>query len=309
MTSDNILQCVGSTPCLSLELEEGVVHAKAEFMNPSGSVKDRVAARIIELAISEGTLRPGMRIAEASSGNMGISLAMAGAACGYKVTIYMCETASLERRNLLRLLGAELVLTPAHESVGGAVEALRLDAASDPDVFLVNQFGNRENIAAHYSGTGMEIWEALDGNVDCFVSGIGSGGTLMGVGSYLRERNPDVHLVAVEPKGAAALLGHKPKIHSIEGIGDGFLPDIVDPKLIDSLIEISDSKAVEYALNLAKGKGIFVGMSSGANLAAASMIMKEHPEWRVATILPDRAERYFSTILFAEQPDKKRTAA
>lgn len=309
MTSDNILQCVGSTPCLSLKLEEGIVYAKAEFMNPSGSVKDRVAARIIELAMKEGTLRPGMRIAEASSGNMGISLAMAGAACGYKVTIYMCETASLERRNLLRLLGAELVLTPAHKSVGGAVEALRLDAASDSDVFLVNQFGNRENITAHYNGTGRELWETLDGNVDCFVSGIGSGGTLMGVGSYLRERNPDVHLVAVEPKGAAALLGHKPKIHSIEGIGDGFLPDIVDPQLIDSLIEISDSQAVEHALNLAKGKGIFVGMSSGANLAAASMIMKEHPEWRVATILPDRAERYFSTKLFAEQPDKKRTAA
>lgn len=312
MIFDNVLECVGSTPCLALSLGKNIVHAKAEFMNPSGSVKDRVAARIIDLAIKDGSLRPGMRIAEASSGNMGISLAMAGAACGYGVTIYMCETASVERRNLMRMLGADVILTPAHKSVGGAVEALRNDAVSDPNVFLVNQFANKENILAHYNGTGKEIWDDMDGNIDCFINGIGSGGTLMGVGTYLRERNPDVHLIAVEPKGAAALLGHKPKLHSIEGIGDGFLPEIVDPESIDSIIEISDAQAIEYAQKLAREKGIFIGMSAGANLAAAAMVMKEHPDWRVATILPDRAERYFSTQLFAEQPDiviKGRTAA
>ncbi|WP_291327536.1 PLP-dependent cysteine synthase family protein [Desulfovibrio sp. UCD-KL4C] len=309
MVLDNILECVGSTPCLRLKIDNGIVLAKAEFMNPSGSIKDRVAVRIIKLALKNGTLRPGMRIAEASSGNMGISLAMVGASCGCKVTIYMCETASVERRSILRMLGADLVLTPAHEGVGGAVEALRLDSISDPNVFLVNQFGNKENIAAHYNGTGKELWEDIDSHIDCFISGVGSGGTLMGVGAYLRERNPNVHLVAVEPKGAAALLGHKPKAHSIEGIGDGFLPEIVDPQFIDSVVEISDSEATDYALDLAREKGIFVGMSSGANLAAASSIMEKHPDWRVVTVLPDRAERYFSTQLFANQSVLARTAA
>ncbi|WP_320175454.1 cysteine synthase family protein [Maridesulfovibrio sp.] len=303
MILENVLKCVGNTPCFGLNLGNGIVHAKAEFMNPSGSVKDRVAARIIDLAIKDGSLRPGMCIAEASSGNMGISLAMAGAAYGYDVTIYMCETASIERRNLMRMLGANVILTPAHQSVGGAVEALKVDAVSNPNLFLVNQFSNKENILAHYNGTGKEIWADTDGKIDCFINGIGSGGTLMGVGSYLRERNPDVHLIAVEPKGAAALLGHKPKIHSIEGIGDGFLPEIVDPQSIDSIIEISDSQAIKYAHMLAREMGIFVGMSAGANLAAAVMIMEEHPDWRVATILPDRAERYFSTQLFNEQND------
>jgi len=258
MTLENILMYVGNTPCLNLGLEVGNLFAKAEFMNPSGSIKDRVAARIITHAIKQGALRPGMRIAEASSGNMGISLAMAGAACGYGVTIYMCETASVERRNILRMLGAELILTPARENVGGAVEALKRAAASDHDLFLVNQFGNEENIAAHYHGTGKELWEDMDGSIDCFISGIGSGGTMMGVGTYLRERNPDVQLVAVEPKGAAALLGHKPKLHGIEGIGDGFLPEIVEPQSIDTIIEVTDSEAVAHALGLARSKGIFV---------------------------------------------------
>ncbi|WP_027180092.1 PLP-dependent cysteine synthase family protein [Maridesulfovibrio bastinii] len=298
MTLENVLNCVGGTPCLNLALSSGHVFAKAEFMNPSGSIKDRVAARIIELAIQNGSLRPGMRIAEASSGNMGISLAMAGAAYGYRVTIYMCESASIERRNILRLLGAELVLTPPEQSVGGALEALMADAESDPDVFLVNQFGNKENIAAHYNGTGKELWEDMDGDIDCFISGIGSGGTMMGVGTYLREKNPEVRLIAVEPQGAAALLGHKPKQHGIEGIGDGFLPEIVDPDFIDSIIEVTDSQAVENALALARRKGLFVGMSSGANLAAAALVLKDYPEWKIATTLPDRAERYFSTQLF-----------
>lgn len=303
MIFDNVLKCVGNTPCLALKLGENLVHAKAEFMNPSGSVKDRVAARIIDLAINDGSLRPGMCIAEASSGNMGISLAMAGAACGYDVTIYMCETASVERRNIMRMLGANVILTPAHQSVGGAVEALRVDAASDPNLFLVNQFGNNENILAHYNGTGKEIWEDTGGNIDCFINGIGSGGTMMGVGTYLRERNPDIRLIAVEPKGAASLLGHKPKIHSIEGIGDGFLPDIVKPEYIDAIQEISDAQAIDYARKLARDKGIFIGMSAGANLAAAEIVMNEHPDWRIATILPDRAERYFSTQLFTKQPN------
>jgi cysteine synthase A len=298
MVCDNILDCVGRTPCLRLKFDEGTVFAKAEFMNPGGSVKDRIIFRILGLAEKEGRLRPGMGVAEATSGNTGISLAIAGAARGYPVTIFMPETASRERRKLLLLLGANMVLTPAQESVGGAVAALEKFVRREPDTFVMNQFTNQENVAAHYHGTGREIWEDMEGDVDCFINGIGSGGTLMGVGSFLKERTTAMHLLAVEPRGAAVLLGHTAKVHSIEGIGDGFLPEIVDPELIDSVMEISNKDAVERATDLARTKGLLVGISAGANLAAAIVMLKKNPGWRIATVLPDRAERYFSTPLF-----------
>lgn len=298
MVFDTILDCVGCTPCLRVKTEHGILHAKAEFMNPSGSIKDRIIARIIKQAEESGALRKGMQLADATSGNTGISLAMAGAARGYNVTIFMPENASHERRNLLRLLGATVVLTPSDKSVGGAVDALNEFRKANPETFVVNQFVNRENVAAHYHGTGSEIWKEMDGNIDCFISGIGSGGTLMGVGSFLKEKSPSIHLLAAEPLGAAALLGHGVRKHCIEGIGDGFLPEIVDPKLVDSIYEITDEEAIRHASRLAQTQGILVGISAGANLAAASRVMEEHPDWRVATILPDRAERYFSTSLF-----------
>ena len=298
MMYDNIMDCIGRTPCLRLEYGPGVIFAKAEFMNPSGSIKDRITERILSNAEREGMLRPGMLIAEATSGNTGISLAMAGAARGYQVAIFMPESASFERRNLLRLLGAEVVLTPAKESVGGAIKALAARVSRSDDIFVVGQFANKENVAAHYHGTGREIWEDMGGDIDCFISGVGSGGTLMGVGAFLKEKNPDMHLLAVEPQGVAALLGHKAKAHRIEGIGDGFIPEILEPGRIDSVVEITDSDAIERAARLARTKGLLVGISSGANLAAAATILEKHPEWRVATILPDRAERYFSTPLF-----------
>lgn len=297
MVYTNIMDCLGHTPCLRLKYGKGVVHAKAEFLNPGGSVKDRITRHIIN-AEQEGALRPGMRIAEATNGSTGISLAMAGATRGYEVIIFMPESASLERRNLLRLLGAELVLTPAEENVDGAVRALKEMTEQRDNIFVLGQFFRKENITAHYHGTGQEIWVDMFGQVDCFISGVGSGGTLMGVGTYLKEENPDMKLVAVEPQGAAALLGHKARIHRIEGIGDGFIPEILDPKQIDSIVEISDSDAIERAAGLARSKGLLVGISSGANLAAAAMILEDHPDWRVATTLPDRAERYFSTPLF-----------
>ena len=299
MTFNSVLDCVGSTPCLKVSTENGVVHAKAEFMNPGGSVKDRIIARIVSQAEEEGRLKRGMKVAEATSGNTGISLAMAGAANGYEVTIFMPKTASLERRNLLKLLGAKVELTPAKESVGGAVAALEQFRSTYSDVFVVNQFVNRENIAAHYHGTGTEIWNDVNGKVDCFISGIGSGGTLMGVGSFLKEKAPHVTVIAAEPKGAAALLGHTEACHSIEGIGDGFLPEIVDPALVDEILEISDTDAIDQALHLAQTHGVPVGISSGANLVAANKVLAEHPDWNVVTILPDRAERYFSTPLFS----------
>ena len=282
----------------TLSLHDALPLSKAEFMDPGGSVKDRIIVKILGLAEKEGLLRPGMRVAEATSGNTGISLAIAGAVRGYPVTIFMPETASQERRKLLRLLGANMVLTPAQESVGGAVAALKEFVRHSPNTFVMNQFSNQENVAAHYHGTGREIWEDMKGNVDCFINGIGSGGTLMGVGSFLKERTTGLHLLAVEPRGAAALLGHTATPHSIEGIGDGFLPEIVDPRLIDAVMEISDEDAVECATNLARTKGILVGISAGANLAAAIIMLKRNPGWRIATVLPDRAERYFSTPLF-----------
>ncbi|SHJ56079.1 PLP-dependent cysteine synthase family protein [Halodesulfovibrio aestuarii] len=299
MKFNSVLDCVGSTPCLEVSLENGVVFAKAEFMNPGGSIKDRIVARIVRQAEESGRLYRGMKVAEATSGNTGISLAMAGAANGYDVTIFMPETASLERRNMLKLLGATVELTPAEDSVGGAVAALEQFKVAYPDVFVVNQFVNKENIAAHYYGTGTEIWDDLNGRIDCFVSGIGSGGTLMGVGSFLKEQASHVTVFAAEPKGASALLGHTEGHHCIEGIGDGFLPEIVDPNLVDGIFEISDADAIDQALRLAQTHGVPVGLSSGANLVAANRILAEHPDWNVVTILPDRAERYFSTPMFS----------
>ncbi|MFO7596774.1 MAG: cysteine synthase family protein [Desulfocurvibacter africanus] len=298
MVFDSIMDCVGRTPCLRMDVDGGCVFAKAEFMNPGGSIKDRITAHILKLAETEGRLRSGMRIAEATSGNTGISLAMAGAALGYRVTIFMPETASLERRKLLGLLGAELVLTPAAEGVGGAVAALKDMLERNKDIFVMDQFVNQENARAHYRGTGREIWEDMDGRVDCFVSGLGSGGTLMGVGAYLKEHNPDVRLIAVEPENASALLGQKVRAHRIEGIGDGFVPAIVQIDMISEIMEIADEEAMYRAVELARTRGVMAGISAGANLAAAATVLKKHPGWRVATILPDRAERYFSTAMF-----------
>ncbi|WP_290918556.1 cysteine synthase family protein [Halodesulfovibrio sp.] len=298
MSAVSIMDCIGHTPCLELNMQGGTVFAKAEFLNPGGSIKDRIIRHILDNAEQEGRLTHGTHIAEASSGNTGIALAMAGAAMGYKVTIFMPETASLERQKMIRHLGAEVVLTPAGESVGGAVDALHRLIAEEGDIFTVGQFVNKENIQAHYRTTARELWEDVSCNVDCFISGIGSGGTLMGVGLYLKEKQPNIHIAAVEPKGASALLGQANSLHRIEGIGDGFIPEILQPSIISNIIEIQDDVAMKYAADLAKSHGILAGISSGANLAAAAQIAKEHPEWRIATILPDRAERYFSTGLF-----------
>lgn len=300
MSAASIMDCIGHTPCLELVMEGGTVFAKAEFLNPGGSIKDRIIRHILDSAEQDGRLVHGMHIAEASSGNTGIALAMAGAAMGYKVTIFMPETASLERQKMIRHLGAQVVLTPAKESVGGAVGALQQLIENEEGVFTVGQFVNTQNIQAHYRTTARELWGDVSCNVDCFISGIGSGGTLMGVGLYLKERSPDIHILAVEPKGASALLGQVNALHRIEGIGDGFVPEILQPSLIDNILEIEDELAMKYAGELARSHGVLAGISSGANLAAAAQVAQQHPEWRIATILPDRAERYFSTDLFRE---------
>jgi cysteine synthase A len=302
MNSKGILDQIGSTPMFDVSLEGNGnmdIHAKAEYLNPGGSIKDRVALFIIEEAEKRGDLKPGMTIVEATSGNTGIAFAMIGLIKGYDVKIIMPENMSDERKKIILALNAKLILTPAEKNVAGAVEKLNMIRAENENVFIPNQFENHDNSLAHYYSTGPEIWDAMNANVDAFVSGIGSGGTLMGTGRYLKEKNPDIKIIAVEPKNASALLGHQPGFHKIQGIGDGFVPAIVDAGLIDDVIEIDDEDAISTAKRLAAEKGFLAGISSGANIHAALEVKKMlGRKIKIATILPDGAERYFSTGLF-----------
>jgi cysteine synthase A len=292
MIPHDIIGLIGTTPLLRLRNENIV--AKAEFFNPGGSIKDRVALKMIESAEHEGNLKPGMCIVEPTSGNMGIGLTLVGVAKGYKVYSVMPDGMSEERKILIKLLGGELVLTPDCQSLAGALnkaEAL----VKELGAYMPQQFKNPNNALAHYEQTAQELWIQTEGKIDAFVSGIGSGGTIQGVGKFLKEKNPDITIVAVEPKNVSALLGHEPGLHQIQGIGDGFIPEILDIALIDKVIEVTDEEAFATTRLLASENSILCGISSGANVWAAREIAKEHPEWVIATILPDRAERYFST--------------
>jgi len=295
----NVLDLIGNTPLVSLEATTGLqIYAKAEFFNPGGSIKDRIALNMLEEAEKSGALRPGMAIIEPTSGNTGIGLALCGVRKGYKVIIVMPENMSDERKKIIRALGAELVLTPPELSIDGSVqEALRLASSSD-EYFVPQQFENLANPQAHYKTTAREIVEQLGKKIDIFVSGIGSGGTLQGIASYLLEQNPDCKIVAVEPKNVSALLGHEPGLHQIQGIGDGFVPAVLDTKIITDIVEVSDDDAINTARELAKVQGLLVGTSSGANVWAAKKMAEKYGKDKViATILADRAERYFSTAL------------
>jgi cysteine synthase A len=298
MQIKSILDCIGKTPLLSLEKQTGAkIYAKAEFLNPGGSIKDRIAKYMIEVAEAEGKLEPGMTIVEPTSGNTGIGLALAGVQKGYRVIIVMPENMSEERKKIIAAFGADLILTPALESLEGCIKKARELQASDPKVFVPQQFENPDNPKIHYLTTGPEIWDDLR-LVDIFISGLGSGGTLAGVGRYLKERNPRLKVVAVEPKNVSALLGHEPGLHKIQGIGDGFIPAVLDPRLVDEVVEVTDDAATETARWLARQVGTLVGTSSGANVwAARQMAQKFGNDQIIATILPDRAERYFSTAL------------
>lgn len=298
MITEDILDLIGDTPLLSLRPATGCqIFGKAEFLNPGGSIKDRVAKHMIEQAEARGDLRPGMTILEPTSGNTGIGLVLVGVQKGYRVVIVMPENMSEERKKIIRALGGELVLTPAEKSVDGAVREAERLRADDPNMYVPNQFENRDNPAIHSATTGVEIWEQMGGKVDAFVSGMGSGGTLQGVGSYLKQRNPELKMVAAEPKNVSALLGHEPGLHSIQGIGDGFVPAVLDVSLVDEVIEVSDEDAIETARMLARAQGVLVGTSAGANVWTATRLAERHPDWRIATVLPDRVERYFSTAL------------
>ena len=294
MLTDNILDLIGNTPLVRLGGER--VFCKAEFLNPGGSIKDRVALAMIEGAERDGRLKPGSILVEPTSGNTGIGVALVGRLKGYQVRIVMPEGMSEERKKLVKALGADLVLTPADESLDGAVRRAREIAEADPRVFVPQQFENPDNPRAHYEETARELWHQMTGRIACFVAGVGSGGTLQGIGKFLREHRPDVHIATVEPKNVSALLGHEPGLHQIQGIGDGFVPAILDVSLVDEVIEVTDEDAIETTRELGRDFGLLVGISSGANVWAARQLAG-HVEGSIATVLPDRAERYFSTAL------------
>jgi cysteine synthase A len=241
-------------------------------------------------------LRPDSIIVEPTSGNTGIGIALVGRRKGYRVRIVMPENMSEERKKLIRCLGADLVLTPAAESLAGAVARVRQMQAEDTRVFVPQQFENPDNPRVHYEETARELWRQMNGDIAAFVAGVGSGGTLQGVGQFLREHKPAVRLVAVEPRNVSALLGHEPGLHQIQGIGDGFIPAVLNVQLIDEVIEVSDEDAIETTRQLGRDHGLLVGISSGANVWAARRVA-EKIRGPVATVLPDRAERYFSTAL------------
>jgi cysteine synthase A len=294
MLTDNILNLIGNTPLLGLKGER--VCAKAEFLNPGGSIKDRVALAMLEGAERDGKLRPDSIIVEPTSGNTGIGIALVGRLKGYRVRIVMPEGMSEERKKLIRALGADLILTPDSESLPGCVRRVQDMAAEDDRVYVPQQFENPDNPRIHYEQTATELWRQMSGDIACFVAGVGSGGTLQGVGRFLKEHKPGVRIVAVEPKNVSALLGHEPGLHQIQGIGDGFIPAVLDVSLVDEVVEVTDEDAIETTRQLGRDHGLLVGISSGANVWAARRLA-EHIDGNIATVLPDRAERYFSTAL------------
>lgn len=304
----NVTDLIGKTPLLELthiEAEdklEATVVVKLELFNPAGSVKDRIAKAMIEDAEKSGKLKPGSVIIEPTSGNTGVGLAAIAAAKGYRIIIAMPETMSVERRNLMKAYGAELVLTDGAKGMKGAIAKAEELAAEIPNSFIPGQFTNPVNPAVHEATTGVEIWEDTDGKVDIFVSGVGTGGTVSGVGKTLRAKNPAVRIVAVEPKASPVLSGGAAGSHKIQGIGAGFVPDTLNTEIYDEIIQVENEDAFEAGRRIAKTEGVLVGISSGAALWAALELAKrpENKGKTIVALLPDTGERYLSTAMFAE---------
>ena len=307
-TYKKITDLIGNTPLLELEnygrLQDlgATVFAKLEYFNPAGSVKDRIAKAMIDDAEAKGVLKPDSVIIEPTSGNTGIGLAAVAAARGYKVILTMPETMSVERRNLLKAYGAQVVLTPGVNGMKGAIQKAQELAAENENSFIPSQFTNSANPRAHRSTTGPEIWNDTDGKVDIFVAGVGTGGTVSGVGEYLKSQNPDVKVVAVEPAGSPVLSGEKPGPHKIQGIGAGFVPETLNTEVYDEIIRVENEDAFKTGRLLAKKEGLLVGISSGAAVWAAAQLAKR-PENKgkiIVALLPDTGERYLSTPMFTE---------
>ena len=301
-TFDDVTAVVGRTPLVRINKlagDKATVLAKLEFYNPANSVKDRIGVAIVDAAEASGELKPGGIIVEGTSGNTGIALAMVGAARGYDVVLCMPETMSLERRALLRAYGAELVLTPGPDGMKGAV-AKAEEIAAERGGILARQFANQANVEIHKKTTAEEVWADTDGTVDIFVAGIGTGGTITGVGQVLKERKPDVKMVAVEPAESAILNGGQAGPHKIQGIGANFVPDVLDTEIYDEVIDVNIDQSVEWARKAATQEGLLVGLSSGAALYAASQVAArpENAGKTIVVIIPSFGERYLSTVLF-----------
>ncbi|MBW8333009.1 MAG: cysteine synthase A [Prolixibacteraceae bacterium] len=309
--AEKLTDLIGNTPLLELsnfneqhQLESKLI-AKLEYFNPGGSVKDRIGNAMISDAEERGILKPGSVIIEPTSGNTGIALAFVAAAKGYRLILTMPETMSVERRNLLKALGAELVLTPGAEGMKGAIAKAVELAATIPDSFIPQQFKNPANPEIHRKTTALEIWNDTDGEVDIFVSGIGTGGTITGVGEVLKARKPSVQIIAVEPGGSPVLSGGNPGPHKIQGIGAGFVPDVLNRSVIDEILLVENEDAFATSRELARSEGLLVGISSGAAVYAALQVAKrpENKGKTIVVILPDTGERYLSTVLYQfEEP-------
>ena len=303
---NSIDQIIGSTPSMRLQrikeklgLKADII-AKLEYLNPAGSAKDRIAKAMIEQAEAEGILKPGGTIIEPTSGNTGIGLCAVGVPRGYRVIIVMPEDMSEERRKLIKAYGGELVLTSAAGSLPEALAKVDELHRSIPGSIIAGQFINPANPGIHYKETARELWEDTNGQIDVFVAGMGTGGTITGMARYLKEQKPDIRIVAMEPENAAVLQGEESGPHKIQGIGDGFVPDVMDPGLVDEMLKISDDEALEYARMVSQTEGLLVGISSGGYLAAAVRLARrpENEGKTIATVFMDSGMRYFSTELF-----------
>lgn len=306
---DGFSDLIGHTPMVRLgkiEKEAGlstVLLGKLESANPGGSAKDRVAATMIRDAENRGLLKPGSVIIEPTSGNTGIGLAAVAATKGYRVILTMPETMSIERQRLLRAYGAELVLTPGDEGMDGAIRQAEVLAAKIPESFIPGQFDNPSNPAAHLETTAPEIWEDTDGTVDIFVAGIGTGGTISGIGSFLKAQNPQIQVIGVEPAASPVLSGGGKGAHGLMGIGAGFVPEVLDTEIYDEIIPVTEEEAYEMGRKMAKKEGLLVGISAGAALSAAIRVAKraENQGKTIVVLLPDTGERYLSTPMFSEE--------
>lgn len=303
----SLTELIGKTPLLELgkfSQQKGIetpIVAKIEYFNPGGSVKDRIALAMIEDAEKSGTLKPGATIIEPTSGNTGVGLALVSAVKGYHLILTMPETMSVERRNLVKAYGAEVVLTPGTEGMRGAIRKAEELRDNTPGAIILQQFENKANPAKHYATTGPEIWEQTEGKVDIFVAGVGTGGTVSGIGKALKEKNPDVRIIAVEPKTSPVLNGGQSGPHKIQGIGAGFIPATYNGDVVDEVYDVDNDDAIRTGRELAQQEGLLVGISSGAAAYAASQIAlrPENKGKRIVVLLPDTGERYLSTVLYA----------